>query len=160
VYKHSYSEESNLFYTSASRKERTLKITLITNPSHQEKNVITDGLWSHNATFHPVEIEPFLLYCTDDDGNVAGGLIAQTWWGTLEIQYLWIAERIRGKGYGKELMSAAEAEAKNRNCHMATVDTFDFQAKSFYEKLGYKEYGSLPGYAHKFRRHYLAKEFT
>lgn len=136
-----------------------MNIKTINNPSQKEKNVITDGLWSHNANFHPIEIKQFQLNCTCENGNIAGGLVAQIWWGALEIQYLWISESIRGKGYGKELMLKAEAEAKDRGCHMAYVDTFDFQAKSFYEKLGYKEYGSLPGYAHKFRRHYLAKEF-
>lgn len=135
-------------------------MNIIYNPSYQEKEAITDGLWEHNSHFNPVDIEPFIINVTDENGSVIAGLVAQTWWGALEIQYLWVSEQYRGAGYGRKMMLSAEAEARTRGCHMAYVDTFDFQAKAFYEKLGYAEYGSLAGYARKFRRHYLAKEFT
>lgn len=137
-----------------------MNLNVIHNPTHQEKDVITDGLWEHNSHFHPVDIEPFIVNLTDESGSVRAGLIAQTWWNALEIQYLWVSEECRGMGYGRKMMLCAELEARARGCHMAYVDTFDFQAKAFYEKLGYAEYGSLAGYAHKFRRHYLAKEFN
>ena len=55
-------------------------------------------------------------------------------------------------------MQNAEQEAKKRGCHMAYVDTFDFQARGFYEKLGYSVYGELGDYAHQHTRHYLAKK--
>lgn len=137
-----------------------MTLSIICNPSQQEVSLVTNGLWAHNAQFHPVDIRPFLVNFTDEQKNVCGGLVAQSWWGGLEIQYLWVAEQYRKKGVGRKLMEMAESEALQRECHMAYVDTFDFQAKRFYEKLGYVEYGSLDGYAHKFRRHYLVKHFT
>lgn len=75
----------------------------------------------------------------------------------MEVQYLWVSEAYRKSGLGRKLMQKAENEALKRGCHQAYVDTFGFQAKGFYEKLGYTEYGNLPGYAHKHTRHYLAK---
>lgn len=137
-----------------------MKFNTIFNPSHQEKDVIINGLWSHNSKFHPVEIKQFLINFHDDDDIVRGGLIAQTWWNMLEVQYLWIDELYRGKGYGKEIMLMAEAYAKQNDCHSAYVDTFDFQAKGFYERLGYKEWGSLDGFAGKFKRIYLQKNLN
>ena len=134
-------------------------MNIIHHPGDKEKTAIIDSLWSHNALYHPVDITPLIISFTDDLGIVKGGLIAQTWWGTLEIQYLWVDEEFRGQGYGKHMMEKVEEEARKRNCHMAYVDTFDFQAKAFYEKLGFTEYGSLSGYAHKFCRHYLSKEY-
>ncbi|WP_168395430.1 GNAT family N-acetyltransferase [Erwinia amylovora] len=136
-----------------------MNMNIIHNPSHQEKTFITDGLWEHNSHFHPVDIEPFVIDISDDNGSVVAGLIAQTWWGALEIQYLWVSEQYREMGYGRKMMLSAEVEARTRGCHMAYVDTFDFQAKAFYEKLGYEEYGSLAGHARKFTRHYLVKGF-
>ncbi|MEN4600755.1 GNAT family N-acetyltransferase [Pantoea agglomerans] len=134
-----------------------MKFNTTFEPSHQEKEVITNGLWSHNSRFHPVEIKQFTIEIRDDNDVVKGGLIAQTWWDMLEVQYLWIDELYRGKGYGKEMMLMAEANAKQKGCNKAYVDTFDFQAKGFYEKLGYKEWGSLDGFAGKFKRIYLQK---
>jgi len=59
----------------------------------------------------------------------------------------------------------AGEEARKRRRQIAYVDTFDFQAKGFYEKLGYWAtgllgywvYGNLPGYAHRHTSHYLTK---
>lgn len=141
-------------------KDFILNLNIIHTPTQRDKDVITDGLWGHNENFHHVDIEPFVINYSDNKGAVIAGLIAQTWWGGLEIQYLWVSAEHRGAGYGRSMMNAAEQVARERGCHMAYVDTFDFQAKAFYEKLGYCEYGSLAGYAHKFRRHYLAKMFT
>lgn len=137
-----------------------MKFNTTFDPSHQEKDVITSGLWSHNSRFHPVEIKQFTIDIRDENDVVRGGLIAQTWWDMLEVQYLWIDELYRGKGYGKEMMLMAEANAKQKGCHKAYVDTFDFQAKGFYEKLGYKEWGSLDGFAGKFKRIYLQKSLN
>lgn len=137
-----------------------MKLNTILNPSHQEKDEVISGLWNHNSNFHPVEIKEFLINFTDEKGVVKGGLIAQTWWNMLEVKYLWIDEHYRGKGLGKEMMLRAEAEAKKDDCHKAYVDTFDFQAKGFYEKLGYKVWGTLDGFAGKFERIYLQKNLN
>jgi ribosomal protein S18 acetylase RimI-like enzyme len=44
----------------------------------------------------------------------------------------------RGKGLGQELIDKTELFAKQNHCRYVTVDTFNWQAKTFYEKLGYK----------------------
>lgn len=137
-----------------------MELNTIFNPSHQEKDEIINGLWRHNSYFHPVEIKQFLINIADENGIIKGGLIAQTWWDMLEIQYLWIDESYRGEGYGKEMMLRAEAVAKKRGCHKSYVDTFEFQAKGFYEKLGYKVWGTLDGFAGKFERIYMQKNLN
>jgi hypothetical protein len=40
-------------------------------------------------------------------------------------------------------MDRAEIRARERGCHSAWLDTFSFQARGFYEKLGYEEFGRL-----------------
>ncbi|WP_409159663.1 GNAT family N-acetyltransferase [Pectobacterium sp. B2J-2] len=130
----------------------------ITNtPDSDEEEFVIASLWKHNEQYDAVDISPLFLNFKDDENNIIAGLISRTWWGALEVQYLWVSEKHRKSGLGRQLMQAAEKEALNRGCHLAYVDTFEFQAKGFYEKLGYKEYGNLPGYAHKHTRHYLAK---
>jgi len=38
----------------------------------------------------------------------------------------------------------AEREAADRSCHNTWLNTFEFQARGFYEKLGYRCFGELP----------------
>ena len=134
-----------------------MKITLTDNPISADEDFVIDNLWAYNARTTPVDIHPLVLTLRDDRGQILAGLVARTWWGALEIQYLWVSDACRGKGTGRELIQSAEREAKKRGCHMAYVDTFDFQAKGFYEKLGYVAYGELGDYAHQHTRHYLSK---
>lgn len=132
--------------------------TLDSTPDENEDKQIIDGLWKHNHHYAPVDIRPLKIMVKDASGTIKGGIIARTWWGGLDIQYLWIEDEYRKKGIGRELMLMAESEAIKRGCHFSYVDTLSFQAQGFYMKLGYSEYGSLNGFAQKFSRHYLTKQ--
>ncbi|MBP2171032.1 ribosomal protein S18 acetylase RimI-like enzyme [Erwinia toletana] len=134
-----------------------MKINITDTPNAQDEEFVIDSLWAHNDTIEKVDIRPLFLTFTDDQHKIIAGLVARTWWGGLEVQYLWVSEAHRKNGLGLQLMQQAEQEAINRGCHMAYVDTFSFQAKGFYEKLGYQAYGKLGEYAHKHVRYYLAK---
>jgi hypothetical protein len=43
-------------------------------------------------------------------------------------------------------MRRAENEARERGCCGALVDTFSFQARPFYERLGYRVIGTVADY--------------
>lgn len=135
-----------------------MQINVTDNPAQVDEDFVIDSLWAHNNKFDEVDIHPLFITLRDEKNAIAGGLVARTWWGGLEVQYLWVSDDYRTHGYGRQLMQQAEKEALKRGCHMAYVDTFSFQAKGFYEKLGYREYGHLGNYAHKHTRYYLAKD--
>ena len=63
---------------------------------------------------------------------------------------------VRGRGLGEEIMQGAEAIARARGCIGIWLDTCDFQAPGFYEKLGFEPFGTLddtpPGRRRIFRR--------
>ncbi len=71
------------------------------------------------------------------DGAVAGGLIGSTRLEWLDIDILAVRAADRGRGIGRRLMRAAEQEAVRRGCRYAAVDTAEFQAPGFYQRLGY-----------------------
>jgi hypothetical protein len=48
--------------------------------------------------------------------------------------------------------------ALEAGCHHAWVDTFSFQARHLYEKLGYRLFGALPDYPRGQTRYFLAKD--
>ena len=132
--------------------------TIITDmPDPKDEEFVISSLWARNVTIDKVDIRPLFLTFTDDTQHIIAGLVARTWCGGLEVQYLWADKAHRQSGLDHRRMKQAEAEAIKCGCHMAYVDTFSFQAKGFYHKLGYQVYGKLAEYAYKHTRHSLAK---
>jgi GNAT superfamily N-acetyltransferase len=78
-------------------------------------------------------------------GRLAGGLVGETGRGFLFVDLLWVAEEARKSGLGSRLLAAAEGEALRRGCHAAWLDTYDFQARPFYERHGYALRTTLGG---------------
>jgi GNAT superfamily N-acetyltransferase len=70
-----------------------------------------------------------------------------------------VSEALRLKGVGRELMAAAERRAAERGCHPACVDTFSFQGRAFYPRLGYEPFGELD-YPPDFKRIFLQKRLV
>lgn len=56
---------------------------------------------------------------------------------------LFVNEEYRKEGIGTFLIKKIEEYAKENNIIGIRVGTFDFQAKRFYEKLGYKLFGQI-----------------
>jgi GNAT superfamily N-acetyltransferase len=100
---------------------------------------------------------PLAVLVKDEGGKVLGGLWGTTGWQWLFVHLLWLPEALRGAGLGRELMHRAEAEAGTRGCDNAWLDTYSFQARGFYEKLGYALFGTLEGYPPGHRRYFLQK---
>lgn len=88
-----------------------------------------------------------------------GGLWGSTAYGYLHIDMLVLPETLRRRGIGTRLMRLAEEEAIRRGCHGSYLETFDFQARGFYEKLGYAVFGQLentpPGHTRYFLKRSL-----
>ena len=96
----------------------------------------------------------------DELGSTIGGLWGATGNDWLFIQLLVVPEALRGQGIGRQLMSLAEAEASKRECSFVWLDTFEFQAKAFYERLGYTCFGQLENYPKGFARFFMQKALS
>ena len=105
------------------------------------------------SAYYPVHF--FLKNARDE---VMGGLLGAIWGGWLHITYLWIDEQERGKRWATRLMDQAEAYARERKCHSATLDTHSFQARPFYEKRGYEVFGTLDDYPKGHKKFFLRKK--
>ena len=93
----------------------------------------------------------------DENNEVTGGLLGATGRGWLFVDHLVVPASLRGMGVGTEMMKAAEVEAITRGCDDAWLNTFEFQARGFYEKLGYTCFGELPNYPAGFSRFFMKK---
>jgi len=101
-----------------------------------------------------------ILTVTDADGRIVGGLWGRTSYDWLFVELLVVPETMRGQGIGTELMRRAESEAIARGCHNAWLDTFEFQARGFYEKRGYSCFGELAEYPPGFSRFFMKKSLS
>jgi putative N-acetylmannosamine-6-phosphate epimerase/ribosomal protein S18 acetylase RimI-like enzyme len=124
------------------------------NASHPE----TEPFFSVAACQTRKPLEILLL---DQSQSIVGGLIASTscrkW---LEIDLLWVHESLRYQGLGRRLMQLAEQEAGERGCKFATLSTISFQARGFYEKLGYQVVGQLDDYPPGQTKYWLKKTLS
>src|SRR5688572_2139626 len=89
------------------------------------------------------DYRPLILAIDDEEGRAIGGLWGRTVYDWLFVELLFVPDALRGRGVGSELMKRAEGEAMTRGCHSAWLDTFDFQARPFYERLGYSCFAEL-----------------
>ena len=77
----------------------------------------------------------------------------------LHVDLLFLPESLRRNGIGRQLMKDAEREAIRRGCRGAWLDTYSFQARGFYERLGYKIFGTIDDYPPGHSRIFLKKSF-
>lgn len=75
----------------------------------------------------------------------------------MSIELIAVPEQHRGEGYGTKLMDLAEEVARANNCVGIWLDTFEFQARGFYEKLGFELFGELPNHPKGHKRFFLHK---
>jgi GNAT superfamily N-acetyltransferase len=100
---------------------------------------------------------PVVITLEDEAGEIVGGLWGYTGYEWLFTQLLAVPASHRRQGLGQRLLAMAEAEALARGCTGAWLDTFEFQARGFYERLGYTCFAELPDYPRGFKRFFLRK---
>lgn len=123
-----------------------------------DEALVVRGLLEFNVDrLGPADEQPVKFVARDSTGVVVGGILGHTRWRWLYVAKLWVDERARGHGLGTRLMAAAEDLARSRGCTDVSLDTFDYQARPFYEKLGYELFGTLEGYPPGSRQYYLRK---
>jgi len=144
---------------------KNLKITSEPHAGPEDTAVIRDGLARFNvaATQHTY-YSPLAIFLRDDRGAVLGGALGDVWGGWLDLTFLWVAEPLRGNGYGERLLRAAEDEARAQGCQGIFLETLGFQARTFYERFGYEVFAELPdrpaGYTSYFMKKTLDSELT
>lgn len=122
---------------------------------------ITAGLRSFNVR-HMTPVDPvrFNVVLRDDDGTIVGGCQCEISWHWLYVDTLWVGDAHRGRGFGTALLAAAEREALRRGCTRAHLNTISFQARPFYEKLGWELFGTQEDYPPGYTRYFLQKTLS
>jgi GNAT superfamily N-acetyltransferase len=139
-----------------------IELAVTDAPTPDVRAGIVDAIETYNTaqTGMPGDFRLLVIPVWTDDGAAAGGL-----WGYTSIKWLYVdllvvPEPMRNSGLGTRLMQMAEAEALRRGCVGAWLNTFSFQAKPFYEKLGYATFATWSDFLPGIDRDFLLKRFA
>lgn len=124
--------------------------------------VILEGL-GRNILKHLDNVElgkSIRVFLRDKEGRVLGGATANVFGGWVYLSLLWVEESLRNLGYGAELMNRLEREAMGLGCRYAHGDTYSFEARPFYERLGYEVFGMLEDYPEGHCKYFLKKRLA
>lgn len=129
-------------------------------PDAADREAIAAPLRAYNLSKVPtLDIQPLVIALRDAQGRTVGGLWGETALDWLHIDLLGIPESMRGQDVGTAILRRAEDIARERGCVGAWLDTFAFQARGFYEKLGYSVFGEIPDHPVGGARYFLRKRF-
>ena len=82
-------------------------------------------------------IRSFSIFIKDQKENILGGASGTLFYGSLYVDSLWIDKALRHQGWGTKLMHEAENLGRKHGASFVTLNTMDWEALPFYQKLGY-----------------------
>lgn len=131
------------------------------NPKSEETKQLWQGISEHAKQVAGLDPgEGFAFYIKDESQTILGGCSGYIFYGSIYVDLLWVHEDLRGKNYGAQLMKHAEHLGKEKNCTMMTVSTMDFEARGFYEKLGFEVEFERKGFVKGHSMFFLKKDLS
>jgi GNAT superfamily N-acetyltransferase len=139
-----------------------VELTLKVRPTQTEVNRVMRGLVGYNRSAFPdpIKFTPVGIFINDPaTGKISGGLAGHGAYDWMFVQYLFVPEELRGHGVGRAVMQRAEEWARTEGLIGIWLDTFDFQARPFYEKLGFSVFGTIDDHPVGGKRYFMRKRF-
>ncbi|MGY5879885.1 MAG: GNAT family N-acetyltransferase [Candidatus Thorarchaeota archaeon] len=137
------------------------RFTVTTEPTEEERKEFQKGLENHNLSQTNGDFnspQPWLsLVLKDHEGTIVGGILTSTLYWTQYLEVLWVDEKYRGLGYGRDLVLEAHRLGKIQGCISSHTYTFSWQAPDFYQAVGYKLIATYDGYVEGIKEHILMK---
>ncbi len=130
--------------------------------TEKEKSHIIEELISYNlskveATQNELFVD--LSYKIESQGKIIAGIIARMYcWNVVYIDSLWVDDLYRNQHIGTRMLQQVESVSKKMGAYLIHLDTFDFQARDFYEKHGYTVFGKLDDCPRHHCRYFLRKD--
>jgi len=128
------------------------------NPSVETREHLVDKIDAfHHRTFAS-EFKRFSLLLQDNTASLKGGVSGVIYCDWLRIDGLWVDDALRHRGIGTRLITRAENHAITLGCHSAWLTSF--QARGFYEAVGYEVFGTLDNFPAAQQQHFLRKRLV
>ena len=134
-------------------------VTIAFDDRAETAKAIRDGLTEFNRTaVNFPEPTPVNVAVRDQDGALHGGVVARVTHDTLYIDIVWIDDSLRGGGHGRAMIEQVEDKARALGARLAWLYTLSWQARPFYEKLGYRVFGEMPFADGAHHRYFMRKD--
>lgn len=134
----------------------------IVKSKEDEGQLVIDNLVEYNLERVPLKQQEAFININrvvkNDEGEIIAGINSRMYcWNCLYIDSLWVHMNYRKNGLGRMLINEVEKISKDKGCRLIHLDTFDFQAKDFYLKLGYEIFGVLDECPENHKRYFMKK---
>ena len=124
----------------------------------EEVEYIEDRLDDFNKDYIRYELQGRIrIGAFHGDRLIAGVDASMTAFKILYLSTFFVEEEYRSRGIGRKLMDVVERQAKALGANMIRLDTFDWQARGFYEKNGYTVVGTVEDCPIGHSRYYMKK---
>lgn len=109
------------------------------------KNNIEKCEWLKNNISEDINVtnKVDVNFLAFDNGKLIGGAIGYIEYNWYFLDLLYIDEEYRGQSIGTKLIKEIERFSKNEDLTGVRMETWNFQAKGFYEKNGYNVFAQI-----------------
>jgi GNAT superfamily N-acetyltransferase len=133
-----------------------MKIIAVHFQDNPYRKAVIRQLVAYNDNYEPLENWQYVgFYALDAEGQLVGGVQGNFEWDWLHIHQLWV--KVSGQGLGRQLMKQAEVYAKDKGKIGILLETYAFQAKPFFEKIGFTVIGEIEEGAGPHARYFMTK---
>ena len=121
-----------------------IRLVIPAAPGEADRGAVLAPLRAYNISrAGDPGLRPVAILLADGGEARPGGLWGRIGYDWMFVELLVVPEDHRGRGLGTALMQEAERIARANGCAGIWLDTYDFQARGFYEKLGFALFGTL-----------------
>ena len=133
----------------------------IKEPSVEETAYLEGSInnFNINLTGIPFNGEIAVL-AYDEQNQIIGGANGFQWGDSFTVEFLWLEDHWRGQDIGTQVMQAIERQAAQGGCTQVYLDTYNFQAINFYQKLGYEVVGKIENFPTPYTHYFLKKDLS
>ena len=136
-----------------------MKAALEEDPEDKVLAGVMAGLRAFNLAAVPdLKSHKITAAIRDEAGALHGGVIGRLAGDSVYVEVVWTDDATRGHRLGRQAMRLVEDEAKRLGAREAWLYTMSFQAKPFYEKLGYTQVAELSWLDGRHARHFMRKD--
>ena len=127
-------------------------IEIKVNYNEEFDKIISENLHTYNRSKcewirENMEIKPpkrqYYNFGVYENNELVGGAVGIIRFGWYFLEELWLNENYRGKKIGTKLIQKIEECAKENNVIGIRMETWSFQARGFYEKMGYTVWAEI-----------------